>query len=141
MADEKTFSFEILTLQRLFLTGEAKFVIAPGQEGLFEILANHAPFVFALKPGPFRIRTPEDKDQYIALGSGFLVVQKERTTILTRSAEHPSEIDKARAQRAKERAEKRLAERAPDTDVPRAQAALSRALARLHVADYVHVDK
>ena len=56
MAGEKTFPFEILTLQKLFLREEVRFVIAPGQEGVFEILPNHAPFVFALKPGPLRIR-------------------------------------------------------------------------------------
>ena len=133
---EKLFPFEILTLQRLFLQQPVIFVIAPGQEGQFEILANHAPFVFALKPGPLRIRIPEGTDQYYAIGGGFLVVQKERTTVLTRSAERPTEIDVSRAQRAKERAEQRLRERATDVDQARAQAALQRALARLKVAEY-----
>ena len=58
MADEKTFPFEILTLQKLLLREDVRFVIAPGQEGVFEILANHAPFVFALKPGALRMRMP-----------------------------------------------------------------------------------
>ena len=58
MAGEKTFAFEILTLQQLFLQEQVRFVIAPGQEGVFEVLPNHAEFVFALKPGPLRIRTP-----------------------------------------------------------------------------------
>ena len=104
MAGEKTFAFEILTLQQLFLQEQARFVIAPGQEGVFEILPNHAEFVFALKPGPLRIRTPEGKDEQVAVGTGFLVVQKERTTVLTRSAERPEDIDVERARRAKERA-------------------------------------
>ena len=55
---EKTFPFEILTLQQMFLREEARFVIAPGQEGVFEILPDHAPFMFGLKPGALRIRTP-----------------------------------------------------------------------------------
>ena len=50
MADEKTFSFEILTLQKSFLREDVRFVVAPGREGVFEILPGHAPFVFALKP-------------------------------------------------------------------------------------------
>src|SRR5438094_292678 len=136
MADEKTFPFEILTLQKLFLHEDVRFVIAPGQEGVFEILANHAPFVFALKPGVLRMRTPDGEDQYVAVGGGFLVVQKERTTVMTRSAERPEEIDVTRAQRAKERAEQRLQARTLDTDTARAQAALQRALARLKVAGY-----
>ena len=123
MADEKTFPLEILTLQKLFLREEVRFVIAPGQEGVFEILANHAPFVFALKPGSLRLRLPDGQDQYIAVGTGFLVVQKERTTVLTRSAERPEEIDVERARRAKERAEQRLQQTSPDIDMTRAQAA------------------
>src|SRR6202166_2869852 len=135
MADEKTFPFEILTLQKLFLREEIRFVIAPGQEGVFEILAHHAPFVFALKPGALRIRLPDGQEQYVAVGTGFLVVQKERTTVLTRSAERPEGIDVERARRAKERAEQRLQQKSPDFEMARAQASLQRALARLKVAD------
>jgi F-type H+-transporting ATPase subunit epsilon len=136
MTDEKTFPFEVLTLQKLFLREEVRFVIAPGQEGVFEILAHHAPFVFALKPGPLRMRMPDGGDQYIAVGTGFLVVQRERTTVLTQSAERPEEIDVDRARRARERAERRLEQQSADMDLARAQAALQRALARLTVADY-----
>jgi F-type H+-transporting ATPase subunit epsilon len=136
MADEKTFPFEILTLQKLFLREEIRFVIAPGQEGVFEILAHHAPFVFALKPGPLRMRLPDGQEQYVAVGSGFLVVQKERTTVLTRSAERPEEIDVERARRAKERAEQRLQQKSAAFEIARAEASLQRALARLKVADY-----
>ena len=133
---EKTFQFGILTLQQLFLKEVVRYVIAPGQEGVFEVLPNHAQYVFALKPGPLRIHTPEDKDEYVAVGGGFLVVQKAQTTILTRSAERPEQIDVERARRAKERAEERLRQRSPDVDLARAQAALQRALARLKVAHY-----
>jgi F-type H+-transporting ATPase subunit epsilon len=136
MADGKTFPFEILTLQKLFLREEVRFVIAPGQEGVFEILANHAPFVFALKPGPLRMRMPDGTDQYMVVGTGFLVVQTARTTVLTRSAERPEEIDVTRARRAKERAEERLQQKSSDMDLARAQASLQRALARLKVAEY-----
>jgi F-type H+-transporting ATPase subunit epsilon len=138
---EKTFPFEILTLQKLFLQEAARFVVAPGQEGVFEVLPGHAPFVFALKPGVLRLRQPDGADRYLAVGTGFLVVQKDRTSVLTRSAEHPEDIDVARAQDAKDRAERRLAVRTPDIDVPRAQAALQRALARLRVAEYAGTEK
>jgi F-type H+-transporting ATPase subunit epsilon len=141
MADEKTFPFEILTLQKLFLREEIRFVIAPGQEGVFEVLAHHAPFVFALKPGALRIRLPDGQEQYVAVGTGFLVVQKERTTVLTRSAERPEDIDVERARRAQERAEQRLQQAGPDIDLTRAKASLQRALARLKVADYALVKR
>jgi F-type H+-transporting ATPase subunit epsilon len=140
MAGERTFPIEILTLQKLFLREDIRFVIAPGQEGVFEILPNHAPFVFALKPGSLRMHAPDGKDNYVSVGGGFLIVQKDRTTVLTRSAERPEEIDKSRAERAKERAEQRVQARTPDTDMVRAQAALQRALARLKVAEYVEAE-
>lgn len=141
MPDEKTFQFEILTLQKLFLRDQVRFVIAPGQEGVFEILPDHAPFVFALKPGPLRIRKPGGDEEHVAVGGGFLVVQKERTTVLTRSAERPEEIDVERAQRAKERAEDRLRQRNEEIDLARSQASLQRALARLKVAGYAVVGR
>ena len=141
MAGEKTFPFEILALQQQFLREDVCFVIAPGQEGVFEILAYHAPFVFALKPGVLRIRKPDGPDQYIATGSGFLVVQKERTTVLTRSAERPEEIDVARARHARELAEQRLAVPHSGVDIARAQLALQRALARLKVAEYAEFQR
>lgn len=135
-----TFPFEVLTLQKAFLREEVTFVIAPGQEGQFEILANHAPYVFALKPGPLRMRLPDGKDKYVSVGTGFLCVQKDRTTVLTRSAEQPQDIDKARAERAKQRAEERLANKTGAIDAARAQAALGRALARLQVTEYRPVE-
>ena len=141
MAAEKTFSFEILTVQESFLREQVRFVIAPGQEGLFEILPDHAPYVFALKPGPLRIHSPEGQDRYVAVGVGFLIVQKDRTTVLTRSAERPEDIDVTRAERAKERAEQRLRERTEGIDIARCQASLQRALARLKVASHGAINK
>jgi F-type H+-transporting ATPase subunit epsilon len=141
MAEERTFPFEVLTLQKAFLSDTVRFVIAPGQEGVFEILAGHAPYVFALKPGPLRMRRPDGTEIYVAVAEGFLIVQQARTTVLTRSAERPEEIDRERALRAKERAEQRLQARTEDVDMARAQAALQRAIARLQVTEYVGVEK
>jgi len=137
MAGEKTFQLEILTLQKACLREPVRFVVAPGQEGVFEILPGHAPFVFALKPGALRLRMPDNSDRYLAVGGGFLIVQPAHTTVLARSAERPEEIDKARADRAKDRAAARLANKTSVIDAARATAALQRALARLKVAGYV----
>jgi len=135
---EKTFQLEILTLQRQFLREPVRFIIAPGQEGVFEILPGHAPYIFALKPGELRIRYPGGNEAHVAVGGGFLVARPDHVTILTRSAEWPQEIDTGRAERAKARAEERLRRRDEHVDVARAQAALQRAVARLKVAAYVH---
>ena len=127
----KTFPFEIKTLEKVVFSNEVPFVVAPGLEGSFEVLAGHAPYVFALQPGALQIRRPDGSDQHVAVGSGFLVVQKELTTAMVRSAEFPKDIDIDRARRAKGRAEKRLEDEAPELDRDRAKAALQRATARL----------
>jgi F-type H+-transporting ATPase subunit epsilon len=88
-----------------------------------------------------RVHRPDDTDEFVAVGGGFLVVQKERTTVLTRSAERPEEIDIERATRARERARERLAGNRLAIDAARAESALQRALARLKVAEYVTVRK
>ncbi len=131
----KTFLFEILTLEKVFFSNEVRFVVAPGLEGSFEILAGHAPYVFALQPGALHIRLPDGSDQQAAVGSGFLVVQKDRTTALVRSAEFPKDIDVDRARRAKGRAETRLEGESSDLDRGRAKAALRKANARLKAHD------
>ena len=134
MAEETTFALEILTVQKLFLEQDVRFVIAPGEEGVFEILAHHAPYVFALKPGPLQIRQPEGGDEHIAVGSGFLVVQKDRTVILVRSAERADEIDVERARRSLERAEERLRSQSAEFDLKRAEISLKKAVSRLGVS-------
>ena len=135
MPSEKTFPFEILTPQKAFLREDAAFVIAPGREGEFEILPGHAPFVFALQPGVVQIRRSNGTDLHVAVGNGFLVVQKDRTSALVRSAEYAEDIDNARAERAKGRAEKRLKEHSSGVDRERARSALKRADARLKVKE------
>jgi F-type H+-transporting ATPase subunit epsilon len=131
----KTFPFEILTPQKAFWHEDAVFIIAPGREGEFEILPGHAPFIFALQPGVLRIRRRDGTDLHVAVGSGFLTVQKERTSALVRSAEYAEDIDAARAERAKERAERRLQKQAAGIDIERARSALKRANARLKVIE------
>jgi F-type H+-transporting ATPase subunit epsilon len=135
MPVQKTFPFEILTLQKTFLREDVRFSIAPGQEGELEVLPGHAHFVFALQPGALHVRRPDGADLHVAVGSGFLVVQKDRTTALVRSAEYAEDIDTGRAERAKGRAEKRLKERPPEVDIDRARLALKRANPRLKVAE------
>src|SRR5437773_10031295 len=103
------FPFEILTLQKSFLREDVGFVIAPGQEGVFEVLARHAPFVFALKPGALRYRMPDGKVRPVAAGRAFLVVEERRSTVLPRRAVPPQEIDEPRSRRAREPAVHRVA--------------------------------
>ncbi len=127
---------EIVTPSRMVLSEEVELATAPGSEGMFGVMANHAPLLSTLKIGEMRY-TSGGNAVRMAVSGGFVEVSGNRMTVLAESAERSEEIDVERALRAKERAERRLQEAtaaAERIDVARAQAALARALTRLRVA-------
>lgn len=132
MADS-TQSLEIITPQRKVFRDDVEFVVVPGTEGEMGFLPKHAPLVSTLKIGEIRVRH-EGKTYKGFLGGGFVEVRNSRVTIFTKAAERAEDIDRARAEAAKERAEKRLAARTADIDILRAELALKRALTRLKIA-------
>ena len=131
MAERLT--LEITTPMRMVVSEEVDEVVAPGIEGYFGVLPGHAPFLTTLGIGVVMYRIGRD-EHHLAIAGGFAEVRNDKVIILADSAERPAEIDVARAERAKERAERRLTGREEDIDFARAQAALARALTRLQVA-------
>ena len=132
MADR--LSLEITTPMRLVVAEEVDEVVAPGIEGYFGVLPGHAPFLTTLGVGVATYRIGRDEHP-LAVAGGFAEVRNDKVIILADSAERPDEVDRARAERAKERAERRLSGRTQeDIDYARCQAALARALTRLAVA-------
>ena len=132
MAD--TFQLEIVTPEkRVVNTAAAEEVQIPGKNGYLGILPGHAPLITELAVGEITFRE-NSTEQRLAVAWGFAEVLPNKVTILAESAERPSEIDVARARKAKERAEQRLASGDPSVDVERALDALHRADARLEVA-------
>ncbi len=127
------FQVEILTPDKTAYSGEASYVRAPGAEGYFGILANHAPLLAALRIGELIVDTPEGR-RFFAVSGGFLEVLKNRVRVLAETAEEASEIDVERAKQALQRAKNRLATHSPDIDVDRAKSAMYRAMNRLRVA-------
>lgn len=124
---------EIVTAERRVFVDEVDMVVAPGVEGQLGILPHHAPLMTMLAPGEVRLK--KDGDEVImATSGGFLEVLANRVTILADTAERIEEIDIARAEEAKRRAEERLAVRGADVDRARAQVALARALVRIKIA-------
>ena len=131
MAERLT--LEITTPMRMVVSEEVDEVVAPGVEGYFGVLPGHAPLLTTLGIGVVTYRIGRDEQQ-LAIAGGFAEVRNDKVIILADSAERPAEIDVARAERARERAERRLTGREEDIDFARAQAALARALTRLQVA-------
>ena len=132
MAERLT--LELATPTRLVVSVEADEVVAPGSLGYFGVLPGHAPLLATLGVGEVTYRIGRD-EHHVAVSGGFAEVRNDKVIILADSAETPADIDRARAERARDRAEARLAGRSQDeVDYTRAMTALARALNRLQVA-------
>jgi len=132
--------FELATPARMLVSVEADEVVAPGVEGYFGVLPGHAAMLTTLKPGEVTYRSGQTEHHLAVLG-GFAEVRAERVIILAENAERPEAIDRARAERARQRAEMRLQGRSPEglveeIDFARALEALARALTRLLVLSH-----
>jgi F-type H+-transporting ATPase subunit epsilon len=125
---------DIVTAEQSVYSDDVDIVIAPGVEGQLGILPNHTPLMTMLQPGELIARKGSEEFS-LAVSGGFLEVRPDRVIVLADSAERAEEIDIARAEEAKKRAEQRLAERyTPEVDAARAEAALRRSLIRLKIA-------
>jgi F-type H+-transporting ATPase subunit epsilon len=126
---------DIVTAEHVVYAAEVDEVIAPGVEGQLGILPHHAPLMTTLQAGELRVKRGGTED-IMAISGGFLEVRPDRVIILADAAERAEEIDIARAQAAKERAEERLAgKHIPKLEEAEHEAALRRAMARLAVAE------
>jgi F-type H+-transporting ATPase subunit epsilon len=133
MADK--LELEVVTPDRLVARETVDIVMAVGALGEFGILPNHIPFLTTLQPGELRYRK-DNHLEYMAVAGGFAEISDNKVTVLAEAAERAREIDVDRARRAKERAEKRLAQaKAEAVDYVRAEAALKRSLIRLNIAE------
>jgi len=122
---------EVVAQDRHVWSGEADMVVLPGANGEMGILPNHAPLLTTLKPGFMRVRRGNQEDVFTIVG-GFAEVQPDKVIVLADAAEHVDEIDIARAEAAKRRAEQLLSEAEQDTEAYLAAlAALRRANLRL----------
>ena len=129
---EKLF-LEVVTPQKAIVSEEVEIVVAPGSEGEFGALKGHTTFLTSLKIGALRYKDASGKERYLFINGGFAEVLPDKVTILAESAERRMYIDIERAAKARERAEKRLAAKAADTDFVRAEAAMRRAVHRLKI--------
>jgi F-type H+-transporting ATPase subunit epsilon len=136
MAIPTQIELQIVTPDRNFVQEQVDEVQIPGAAGYFGVLPGHAPLLAALAAGELWYRKGQEKT-YLSIAFGFAEVLPERVTILARLAERAEEIDVGRAEVARKRAEERLADQKSDIDYERAKIALSKALVRLQVSSRV----
>jgi F-type H+-transporting ATPase subunit epsilon len=132
-----TIHLDIVTIERVVVSEDVDYVSAPGIDGMMGILPRHEPLLTALAIGELRYRKGDTESSY-AIGGGFMEVRPDRITVLADVAESADEIDEARAEAARKRAQELMAQKT-QTGADVAQAALieqsfRRAELRLKVA-------
>lgn len=129
-----TFQLEIVTPEKQLVKDvAAEEAQIPGLNGYLGILPGHAPLITELKSGALTYRA-NGTPHTLAVAWGFAEVLPDKVTIMAETAERPEEINVARAEKAKARAEERLKSNNPDIDYDRAEDALERAETRIKVA-------
>ena len=124
---------QIVSADRMLVNETVDEVEIPGADGYFGVLPGHTPLLALLQVGELWYRQGQEK-HYLAIALGFAEVQPDKVTILAQIAERADEIDLARAEAAKKRAEERLARPQMDFDAERARVALLKSLIRLQVS-------
>lgn len=127
---------KIITPEGLYKECEATLINACSVEGQFGVLSGHLPMVAMLDVSRLEIVNQDERTRY-AISGGLFHFQNNQARILTDSIENEDEIDLERAQRAKERAERRLAAKESNLNIQRAEFALRKALNRIHVKNHV----
>lgn len=131
MADN-LLKLRIITPDRDFYEGEVSMVEFNTTEGEIGVLKGHIPLTVVVAPGILTI-TEANETKTAALHAGFAEILQDEVVIMAEIIEWPVEIDLERAENARDRAEERLREKNSETDIPRAEIALQRALARINV--------
>jgi len=129
---------QIVSADRLLVNEQVDEVEIPGSEGYLGVLPGHTPLLATLQVGELWYRQGQEK-HYLAIAFGFVEVQPDGVTILAQIAEPAQEIDLARAEAAKKRAEERLSKPTTDMDFERARIAMLKALVRLQVASRARI--
>lgn len=129
-----TLYIEIVAPDKRVFQGEAESIQAPGVEGSFQVLYNHAPMIAAIEIGTITVKAAGGEEITFATSGGFIEVLNNVVTVLAETVEPASEIDLDRARAAEEHARQRLAESTSGLERRRAEEALERARNRARVA-------
>lgn len=133
MSDNRI-SLDIVTPEKNVFSADVYSFHIPTTSGSIGVYPRHAALVTGLDIGELAIDDGNGNREVLFIGGGFLEVAQNKAVVLAKCSEKDSDIDVERAERAKARAEKRLAEHAEDLDVARAELALKRAIQRIKIA-------
>ena len=132
-----TLKLEIVTPEGVSYSEDVEMVTLPASEGEMGVYPNHVPLMTQVVAGEVTARR-NGRDEWLAVGDGFVEVTGERVAILTDMAVKAENIDAVKAEEAKRRAEARLAEKIDDEETALVSAALAHSLAQLKVKRRTH---
>ncbi|MDX1626201.1 MAG: F0F1 ATP synthase subunit epsilon [Wenzhouxiangellaceae bacterium] len=126
-----TIHCDIVSAEAEIFSGDASMVVVTGEEGELGIAPRHAPLLTRIKPGQVRVMLPDGGEEFYYVSGGMLEVQPHVVTVLADTAARADDLDEAAAVKAKEEAERALADRTADMEMAEAQAQLAQATAQL----------
>jgi F-type H+-transporting ATPase subunit epsilon len=130
-----TIRCDIVSAEEEIFHGEVQMVVATGEMGELGIAPRHAPLITRLKPGQVRVTLASGEEQMFYVSGGILEVQPQVVTVLADTAIRGGDLDEAVAQKAKEEAERMLANRGEAMNIAEAQAKLAEAMAQLQALE------
>jgi F-type H+-transporting ATPase subunit epsilon len=130
-----TIRCDIVSAEAEIFHGQATMVVATGEEGELGIVPRHAPLITRLKPGQVRVIAENGEEQFFYVSGGILEVQPQVVTVLTDTAIRAKDLDEAAARRAKDEAQRVLADRTDAVEIAQAQVELAQAIAQLQTIE------
>ncbi|MDE1891888.1 MAG: F0F1 ATP synthase subunit epsilon [Betaproteobacteria bacterium] len=123
---------DVVSAEELIFSGEAEFIVLPGEMGELGIYPRHTPLITRIRPGSVRIRVAGwDDEELVFVSGGILEVQPDVVTVLADTAIRGHDLDEAKALEAKRLAEESLVEKSASLDYAKASAELATAVAQL----------
>jgi len=126
-----TMRVDVVSAESSIFSGEAKFIALPGESGELGILLGHTPLITRIRPGSVRIEKTDGNEEFVFVAGGILEVQPHGVTVLADTAIRGADLDEAKAQEAKRKAEEQMASRTTDIEFAFAQSEFALAAAQL----------
>jgi len=126
-----TIKVDVVSAEEQIFSGSAKFVALPGETGELGILPGHTPLITRIRPGAVRIETENGEEEFVFVAGGILEVQPGVVTVLADTAIRGADLDEAKAEQARKRAEEAVQNSGSNLEYAKAQAELAYATAQL----------
>ena len=126
-----TIKVDVVSAEERIFSGQAKFVALPGEAGELGILPGHTPLITRIRPGAVRIEAENGQEEFVFVAGGILEVQPGAVTVLADTAIRGKDLDEAKADQARKRAEEALQNSGSNLEYATAQAELAYAVAQL----------